>query len=120
MITKEEFVKFIKAYIEFQENIDKFDMAITGKNHPTILFETKWFEAVGKMLDSFLDSHFTEEGVDLICWWLFEDVDDKAAYVKQEGDMFNEEKEIRYPLDTMDELWDFLQIDIKAYFKNAE
>ena len=32
---------------------------------------------------------------------------------------FNEEKEIRYPLDTTDELWNFLQTDIKAYFKNA-
>ena len=120
MITKEDFTKFIQSYIEFQESIDKFDMAITGKNHPTILFETNWYEAVGRMLDSFLDSHFTDCGIDWIIYFLFEDVDDKAAYVKQDKDMFNEEKEIRYPLDTTDELWSFLQTDIKAYFKNAD
>ena len=33
--------------------------------------------------------------------------------------MFNEEKEIRYSLESADELWDFLQTDVKAYFKNA-
>ena len=31
----------------------------------------------------------------------------------------NEEKEIRYPLGTIEELWDFLLTDIKAYFKNV-
>lgn len=119
MITKEEFVKFIQSYIEFEEYVDNFDKAITGKSHPTILFETKWYEAVDKMLDSFLDSHFTDYGVDWICYFLFEDVDDKAAYIKQEGDMFNKEKEIRYPLESTDELWDFLLTDKKLYFKNV-
>ena len=119
MIAKEEFVKFIQSYIEFRESADRFDMAITGKNHPTILFETNWYEAVGKMLDAFLDSHFTDYGIDWICYFLFENVDDKAAYVKQDKDIFNEEKEIRYPLDSTDELWDFLLTDKKSYFKNV-
>ena len=120
MINKEDFIKFIQSYIEFQESIDNFDKAITGKNYPSILFETKWYDAVGKMLDSFLDSHFTVHGIDWIFYFLFEDVSDKAAYIKQEGDMFNEEKEIRYSLESADELWDFLLTDKKLYFKNAE
>ena len=119
MIAKEEFVKFIQSYIEFQESIDNFDKAITGKNYPSILFETKWYDAVGKMLDSFLDSHFTDHGIDWIFYFLFEDANDKAAYVKQEGDMFNEEKEIRYSLESVDELWNFLLTDKKLYFKNV-
>lgn len=119
MITKEEFIKFIQSYIEFQESVDNFDKAITGKSYPTILFETKWYEAVGKMIDSFLDSHFTDFGIDWISYFLWEDTDDKAAYVKQEGDMFNEEKEIRYPLESADELWNFLLTDKKLYFKNV-
>lgn len=119
MITKELFIKFIQSYIEFQESVDNFDKAITGKNYPTILFETKWYDAVGKMLDSFLDSHFTDRGIDWIFYFLFEDVDDKAAYIKQEGDMFNEEKEIRYSLESADELWNFLLTDKKLYFKNV-
>jgi hypothetical protein len=119
MINKEEFIKFIQSYIEFQESVDNFDKAITGKNYPSILFETKWYDAVGKMLDSFLDSHFTDCGIDWIFYFLFEDANDKAAYVKQEGDMFNEEKEIRYSLESIDELWNFLLTDKKLYFKNV-
>ena len=119
MITKEEFIKFIQSYQEFENSVDRFDKAITGKSYPSILYETKWYEAVGKMLDSFLDSHFTDYGIDWICYFLFEDVNDKAAYIKQEGDMFNEEKEIRYSLESADELWNFLLTDVKAYFKNA-
>ena len=119
MITKEEFIKFIQSYQEFENSVDRFDKAITGKSYPSILYETKWYEAVGRMLNSFLDSHFTDYGIDWICYFLFEDVDDKAAYIKQEGDMFNEEKEIRYPLDTIEELWDFLLTDKKLYFKNV-
>ena len=119
MITKEEFIKFIQSYQEFENSVDRFDKAITGKSYPSILYETKWYEAVGRMLNSFLDSHFTDYGIDWICYFLFEDVDDKAAYIKQEGDMFNEEKEIRYSLESADELWNFLLTDVKAYFKNA-
>jgi len=119
MITKEEFIKFIQSYQEFENSVDRFDKAITGKSYPSILYETSWYEAVGRMLDVCLSSYFTDEGLDWIYYYLWEDVDDKAAYVKHEGDMFNEEKEIRYPLDTTDELWNFLQTDIKAYFKNA-
>lgn len=119
MVTKEEFVKFIQSYIEFEDGINKFDMAITGRNYPTILFECGWYDSVGKMLDSFLDSHFTDYGKDWIFYFLFEDVDDKAAYIKQEGDMFNKEKEIRYSLESTDELWDFLLTDKKLYFKNV-
>ena len=119
MIAKEEFIKFIQSYQEFENSVDRFDKAITGKSYPSILYETKWYEAVGRMLNSFLDSHFTDYGIDWICYFLFEDVDDKAAYVKQEGDMFNEEKEIRYSLESADELWDFLLTDKKLYFKNV-
>ena len=104
---------------EFKKAVERLETAISGKNRCYFIFETDWCEAVGKMLDTFLDSHFTNYGVDWICYFLFEDVDDKAAYVKHEGDMFNEEKEIRYPLDTTDELWDFLLTDKKLYFKDA-
>lgn len=119
MINKEEFIKFIQSYIEFQESIDNFDKAITGKNYPTILFETKWYEAVGMMLDTFLDSHFTDEGEDWIFYWLWEDVEDKKVVVTRPKDMFNEEKKLEYHLNSIDELWNFLLTDTKQYFKNV-
>lgn len=117
MITKEEFCKFIESYQEFQDEIDKFDMAITGKNYSTILFETKWYSAVGKMLDAFLDSYFTEEGVDWICYYLFEDIEDKIVTVEYE-DLFGT-KEMEFHLNSVNELWNFLIIDKEVYFKNV-
>lgn len=119
MITKEEFTKYIDAYREFEAAIERLEKLISGRNRCYFIYETDWCEAVGKMLDGFLDSHFTESGIDWIFYYLFEDVDDKAAYVTEEGDMFKDPEEVRYPLTTLDELWDFLLTDKKLYFKNV-
>ena len=119
MIKKEEFVKYINSYKEFDKAIERLSEAISGSKYGCNIFESDWYESVGRMLDVFMDSHFTEAGVDWICYYLWENVDDKAAYIKQNKDMFNKEKEIRYPLDTIDELWDFLLTDKETYFKNV-
>ena len=50
---------------------------------------------------------------------MFEDIEDKLVTVKQDKDIFNEEKEIEYHLNSLEELWDFLLTDKKAYFKNV-
>ena len=114
MITKKEFCEFIKSYQEFQDNIDKFDMAITGKNYPTILFETNWYEANGKMLDIFLDSHFTEEGCELITWWLFEDLD---HIIYETPDLFSQGQKVEYDVNNIEDLWNYLIINKEIYFK---
>lgn len=119
MITKEEFTEFISTYNKYHEAIDRFDQAITGKSYTTILFETDWDMAVGKMLDLFLDSHFTELGVDWINYYLWEPIEDKRVYITKEADMFYKEEKIEYHLNSIDELWDFLLTDKKAYFKNV-
>lgn len=119
MISKELFVKYLEQYQRFNTAFERIEEALMGKKYSSNLYESDWYDSVGAMLDLFLESHFTEYGIDWICYFLFEDIDDKAAYVKQEEDMFNEEKEIRYPLGTIDELWDFLLTDKKSYFKNV-
>ena len=118
MITKEEFAKFIDNYKEFSEGIERFEKAITGSEFTCNLLETDWGDAVGKMLDSFLDSHFTEEGVDYICYWLWEDEEDKKVIIDTE-DMFGI-TETEYPLNSLDELWNYLLTNPKLYFKNYE
>ena len=120
MITKEEFVKYINYFKIFDKGLERVSEALSGSKYGVPLWETDWGNAVGIMLDVFLDSHFTKVGVDWISYWLFEEGEDKAVYIKQDKDMFNEEKEIRYPLNTIDDLWNFLLTDIKTYFKNAE
>lgn len=119
MIDKELFKDFIESYQNFISSTNRLDQALTGKSYPTVLYDTDWYNSVGKMLDLFLDSHFTGEGEDWIFYYLFEDVEDKAAYVTKDKDIFDEKKEIRYPLDTIDGLWDFLLTDKQLYFKDV-
>ena len=67
MITKEKFIKFIKAYEEFEEGINNLRNFLCGDNLYGInLWESSWVDAVCKMWDQFMYSHFTEEGSDLI------------------------------------------------------
>ena len=118
MITKEEFTKFINQYQIFNKALDRLSEALSGSKYGLPLFETDWGEAVGKMLDIFLDSHFTETGVDWIAYYLFESVEDKKVTITKK-DMFGE-KEFEYHLNSLDELWDFLLTNKVLYFKNAE
>lgn len=118
MIDKKEFIRFIENYQNFVDKISRVDMSITGKSYPSMLYETDWYESVNNMLDNFLFSHFTDEGLDWIYWWLFENVD-KIAYIKKEKDIFNEEEEIKYDLNELENLWNFLLMDSKIYFKNV-
>ena len=119
MITKEEFNDFLKAFQTFENAIDRIENTISGRRNSICLWDSDWCESVGKMLDVFLETHFTEEGCDWINYYLFETIKDKVAYIKQDKDMFNEEKKIEYHLNTLDELWNFLLTDRKLYFKNV-
>jgi len=119
MISKELFIKYLEQYQKFNKAFERIEEALIGKKYSSNLYESDWFESVGCMLDLFLESHFTEEGADWVSYYLWEDVDDKAAYVIQDKDIFNEKREIRFPLNTLDELWEFLLTDINLYFKNV-
>lgn len=117
MITKEEFVKYISSYQEFDKAVERLETAISGKNKCYFIFETDWCEAVGRMLDIFLDSHFTKDGSELITWWLWEDVD-KIIYEKVDPDLFNGETELEYNIENFDNLWNYMIKHKKNYFRN--
>lgn len=78
----------------FNDKIDQF--IELGMN----LVETPLFDIPAKMFDNFIDSVCTEEGSDLVFWWLYEDVD-KVIY----GLSNNEEN---FSLDTIDQLYDYM------------
>ena len=120
MITKEEFVKYLTQYQIFEKAMDRLSEALSGSKYGIPLFETDWGEAVGEMLDIFLMSHFTVNGADWVTYYLFENVEDHEVVITKEADMFEGEEKIIYHLNSIDELWDFLLTDKKAYFKNAE
>lgn len=115
MINKECFVKFISKYKEFDTAIERISNSISGKKYSIDLFESDWYEAVGDMLDTFLKSHFTEDGIDIITWWLFEDVD-HTIWQQVEPTLFEENTEIKYHLNTIDDLWNYLVEYKEDYF----
>ena len=118
MITKKEFTEYILNYQAFEQAVSRMEEAFCGKLHGCDLFECDWVNSVDKMLDIFIESHFTEKGSDWVYYYLFENIDDKKVVIEVE-DMFGiEEKE--YHLNSIDELWEFLLTDKKIYFKNAE
>ncbi len=119
MITEKEFKDFIEYYQTFRNGIDRLTEALCGKSYRCNLEESDWIEAVHFMLEKFVDSHFTDKGSDWIYYYLYEDVNDHYVEVTLERDMFNEPKVLRFHLNSIEELWNFLLTDKKLYFKNV-
>lgn len=119
MISKEDFFKYLTKFQTFEQAIDRMEIAISGSKYGCNLWESDWYSAVGEMFDIFIDTHFTEQGADWVSYYMFEDIEDKLVTVKQERDIFGEEREIEYHLNSIDELWDFLLTDKETYFKNV-
>ena len=117
MITKECFVNFINKYKEFESAIERISNVISGRKYSIDLFESDWYEAVGCMLDTFLQSHFTDDGMDIITWWLFEDVE-HTIWHNVEPTLFDDITELQYDLETLDDLWDYLVEYKEDYFLN--
>ena len=117
MITKKELFDFITAYQNFDDAITRIEEAISGSKYGCNLFASDWYDSVGKMLDVFLESHFSNHGRDLIYWWLFEDVD-KIIYQKVDPDLFNGETEVEYNVENFDDLWIHIIKHKEDYFKN--
>lgn len=111
MITKEEFIKFIKAYEIFENGIDRLNGILKAN-----LWECDCIDAVSRMWDQFMYSHFTEEGCDLINWWKFEDVNHIITQTVA-SDLFNGKSEIEYDVNDIEDLWSYLTKFPSDYFK---
>lgn len=118
MITKKEFVDFINSYQAFVKDIEKIEEVISGKKYGLNLFECSWYESVGRMLDIFLETHFTELGCDNIYWWLFEDVDHIITQTLTPN-LFEGKSEIEYDVNKVEDLYDYLVKFKKDYIKDA-
>lgn len=115
MLSKTEFTDYINEFLSFQKTVDKLSDLLGD----IPLFESNIYINVGRMLDLFLDTHFTEDGADWVYYYLFEDIEDKYVKITKPKDIFNEEEEFEYHLNSLDELWDFLLTYKEKYFKNV-
>lgn len=113
MISKELFIKFLNNWINFEDRINAINETILGNKY-SLLCESDWFESAGIMLDTFLESHFTECGCELINAYLFDSID-KRGLILYEETLFEPYKETF--INTLDELWAYLVSDRKTYIK---
>lgn len=77
MINKDSFIESIHSIMAYNEELDKIEKIIGGN-----IFESNICQAVWKIADNLINV-LAEENmdlVDLICWWLYEDVD-KILYI---------------------------------------
>ena len=106
MITKQQFIKYIFEYKNFDDGLLRLEKAISGNNSYDI-FNCDWAISVEKMLDIFLESYFTDKGIDIITWWLFESVD-HIIWQKTDPDLFSGKSEIEYNVNELEDLWNYL------------
>lgn len=92
MLSKEEFVDYLDNWNIFWDIITKDDVCV-----PTLV-------PASKMLETFLNSHFTEEGTKFIMEWLFNN--NKSTTLTYNG-MFD--KDEKYVIDDIDKLWSYVK-----------
>ena len=101
-ISKEQFLQFI----DLVKKEDNFINTLHNLNIDIINCEIATdYYLVGNIL---LNTNFTASGVDLIEWWLYEDVENKEIYEKDGP---------TYTLNTAEELWNYLVKYKMDYFK---
>lgn len=92
-ISKEQFLQFI----DLVKKEDNFINTLYNLNIDIINCEIATdYYLVGNIL---LNTNFTASGVDLIEWWLYEDIENKEIYEKDGP---------TYTLNTAEELWNYL------------
>lgn len=100
MITREKFKDLIYKMQESNEFYDKlYDLGIDTIN-------CKYLEYAGIFFDELMRSQFGDDGLDLISWWLYEDVDHKIYAANQEEEMLH--GEVIADLNSIDDLYDYL------------
>lgn len=112
MISKEEFINFVKSYETFENGVDRINRYLHSN-----LWECEWIDAVSRMWDNFMYSHFTEVGCDLINWWKFEDVDHIITETITPDLFLCEKSEIEYDVNDIEDLWNYLTKSSSDYFK---
>ena len=101
-ISKEQFLQFI----DLVKKEDNFINTLYNLNIDIINCEIATdYYLMGNIL---LNTNFTASGVDLIEWWLYEDVENKEIYEKDGP---------TYTLNTAEELWNYLIKYKMDYFK---
>ena len=97
MLSKEEFVKYLDNWNIFWDIITEDIITDDDVFVSTVA-------PVSKMLETFLNSHFTEEGTKFILEWL----DNNKSTTLTYSGLFDKNEE--YIIDNIDKLWNYVKI----------
>ena len=98
MLNKEQFREFIELVKKYE------DISDSWYNLGIDILNSDLFNISDKISSLFISSHFTNEGYDLVTWWLYENVS-KEIY----------ENDTTIVIDTVDKFWEFLIKDKDIY-----
>lgn len=115
MITKKLFIKYLEQYQRFDTAFKRIEEALMGRKYSSNLYESDWCDSVGAMLDLFLESHFTEDGCDLINAYLFENC--REFWINKDKDA--DKREEHYEFNSLEELYDIMLKFKNDYFLNV-
>lgn len=118
MVSKKLFVDTVNSYKNYMESIEKIEETIFGKPYVGNLFESAWATDIDNIFDGFLKSNFSEDGVDLVYWHLFEDVP-KIIYETTGADLFQGKRDIEINVESLDDLYDFMIRSREVYCLNG-
>lgn len=93
---KENFVKAIELMKAFNDKVD-----LLSDNLNINIIESDFYSIPAQLFDNFIESVCTEDGAELVFWWMYEDVE-KVIYESDES------SEKVYHLDTVDDLFNYM------------
>lgn len=93
---KENFVKAIELMKAFNDKVD-----LLSDNLNIDIIESDFYSIPAQLFDNFVESVCTEDGAELVFWWMYEDVE-KMIYESDES------SEKVYHLDTVDDLFNYM------------
>lgn len=93
---KENFVKAIELMKAFNDKVD-----LLSDNLNIDIIESDFYSIPAQLFDNFIESVCTEDGAELVFWWMYEDVE-KVIYESDES------SEKVYHLDTVDDLFNYM------------
>lgn len=104
MISKELFISTLKNIQAFDKEITKVGELLNGGDvYP--IYNSQLFTSVDNIIQNFLETNFTEKGIDEINWWLYE-ADEKHIKLHY-SDFFGEYDKI-IDVDTPEKFWNYL------------
>lgn len=105
MLTKEQFIDFINISENYSNEIDKWvDFGIN-------IFELPISQLGWDLFNSFIDSHFDDDGRDWINWYMFERV---SVISKEVLPCFDENGE-KFYVNTPEDLWNLVKDKLIDY-----